>query len=54
MADFERKVREILKAYGCSFVRRGKGLFRPISRIQYADHKTVQAVGREKNIGRWI
>ena len=25
MADFERKVREILKEYGCSFVRHGKG-----------------------------
>lgn len=25
MAEYERKVREILKVYGCSFVRRGKG-----------------------------
>jgi predicted RNA binding protein YcfA (HicA-like mRNA interferase family) len=25
MAEYEKKVREILKAYGCTFVRRGKG-----------------------------
>ena len=25
MADFQRKVRELLKEYGCSFVRHGKG-----------------------------
>ena len=25
MADFEKKVREILREYGCSFVRHGKG-----------------------------
>ena len=25
MAEFEKKVREILKQSGCSFVRRGKG-----------------------------
>ena len=25
MAEYEKKVREILKANGCTFVRRGKG-----------------------------
>ncbi len=25
MAEYEKKVREILKAHGCYFVRRGKG-----------------------------
>ena len=25
MAEFEKKVREILRDYGCSFVRHGKG-----------------------------
>lgn len=25
MADYEKKVREILKEHGCSFVRHGKG-----------------------------
>ena len=25
MAEFEKKVREILREYGCTFVRRGKG-----------------------------
>jgi len=25
MAEYEKKVRELLKEYGCSFVRRGKG-----------------------------
>ncbi|MBE7025054.1 MAG: type II toxin-antitoxin system HicA family toxin [Ruminococcaceae bacterium] len=25
MAEFEKKVREILKQFGCTFVRRGKG-----------------------------
>lgn len=25
MAEYEKKVREILKQYNCSFVRRGKG-----------------------------
>ena len=25
MAEYEKKVREVLKAHGCSFVRRGKG-----------------------------
>lgn len=25
MAEYEKKVREILKRYNCSFIRRGKG-----------------------------
>ena len=25
MAEYEKKVRELLKRYGCKFVRRGKG-----------------------------
>ena len=25
MAEYEKKVRKVLKEYGCSFVRRGKG-----------------------------
>lgn len=25
MAEFEKKVRDILKLHGCSFLRRGKG-----------------------------
>ena len=25
MAEYEKKVREILKSYGCTFVRHGKG-----------------------------
>jgi len=25
MAEYEKRVREILKDYGCSYVRRGKG-----------------------------
>lgn len=25
MAEFEKKVRKVLKEYGCSFVRHGKG-----------------------------
>ena len=62
MAEFEKKVREILSEYGCYFIRRGKGdhdiWFSPITnRNVTVDSKikskyTAQAIMKQAGINK--
>ena len=47
MAEYEKKLRELLKSYGCTFVRHGKGdheiWYSPITRKNFAVDSKIKS-----------